>query len=176
MTSHDDNYMGQTEIIVPDNEFLRDTVELFSSHIDVSVEIYGLPSAGGRAMPYELSFENSNAQTSFNNEINVAEKGTCYPQLVYDAENNCYRTDDLALFRMDEDGELAEHLCEHVLVLKNTETGEELVCQDMYDYIVSNAIDVTKQEALLPIEIRYSSVGVSVKVPDWAIEDIKPEY
>ena len=58
-------------------------------------------SASRADMPYELSFENSNAQTSFENAINTEEKGTIYPELFYDAEHGCYHTSDFALFRLD---------------------------------------------------------------------------
>lgn len=182
VNGHDDNYMTQKVIDVPgNNQHLRDTVTLVSAHIDVAVEIFGLERpAGTRAdeIPYELSFENSNAQTSFNNEINEAEKGTCYPDLVYDEERRCYRTNDCALFRMDHEGELTQDCCEHILVLKDKRTSEELVRGSVYNYLQRNAekIDVTKQEALLPISIRFSSIGVTVEVPEWIIEDIKPEF
>lgn len=76
--NHDDNYMGQQEFVMPvqDGVMYRDTVTLYSSHVDTEVEIYGLPAPQSRAdMPYELSFENSNAQTSFENAINTEEKG-----------------------------------------------------------------------------------------------------
>lgn len=181
--NHDDNYLGQKEFVMPEGGLTMycDTVTLVSAHIDVAVEIFGLERpVGTRAedIPYELSFENSNAQTSFNNEINEEEKGTCYPNLVYDEERNCYRTDDCALFRMDHEGELTEDCCEHILVLKDKRTGEELVRGNVYNYLQRNAdqIDVTKQEALLPVSIRFSSIGVTVEVPGWVIEDIKPEF
>lgn len=183
VTGHDHNYLGQKEIVVPgENRHLRDTVELYSSHINVAVEIFGLERpVGSKAdedMPYELTFENSNAQTSFNNEINEAEKGTFYPNLVYDEERRCYRTDDCVLFRMDHEGDLTHDRCEHILVLKDKRTGEELVRGNLFNYLQRNAdqIDVTKQEALLPISIRFSSIGVTVEVPEWVIEDIKPEF
>lgn len=180
VVNHDDNYLGQKVIEVPgDDRKLRDTVELFSAHIDVAVEIFGLEKPGrADEIPYELTFENSNAQTTFNNEINEAEKGTCYPALVYDEERKCYRTDDLALFRMDNHGDLVTERCAHTLVLKDKRTGEELVRGSIYNYLQRNTdrIDVTKQEALLPISIKFSSIGVTVEVPEWVIEEVKPEF
>lgn len=79
---------------------------------------------------------------------------------------------------MDHDGELSHELCEHILVLKDKRTGEELVRGSIYNYLQHNTeqIDVTKQEALLPISIKFSSIGVTVEVPEWVIEDIKPEF
>ena len=44
---HDHNYMGSKQITVPgSNKFLRDTLDLFSSHINVDIEIHGLPAPG----------------------------------------------------------------------------------------------------------------------------------
>lgn len=180
--NHDDNYLGQKIIEVKEsNVKTKDTVELFSSHIDVSVEIYGLDVPGyvkSEDMPFELSFENSNAQTTFNNEINTEQKGTCYPKLIYDAEKKCFRTDDLALFRMDCNGEVTSDFCSHTLVLKDLRSGEELLRGSIYNYVTKNSdrLDITKQEALLPISIKFSSVGVTIDIPDWAIEDVKPEF
>lgn len=181
VTDHDHNYMGQKEFIVPGGEgvMYRDTVTLYSSHVNVSVEIHGLP-APTRANEgiYQLSFENSNAQTSFNNEVNAAEKGTIYPDLLWDASNNCYRTDDLALFRMDTDGDLSSTLCEHELVLTNMETGEELIRGSIYNYLqrYDEEIDVTKQEATLPIAINFHDVSVDIELPEWVIVDGKPDW
>ena len=181
VTNHDHNYMGQKEFIVPGGEgvMYRDTVTLYSSHVNVSVEIHGLP-APTRANEgiYQLSFENSNAQTSFNNEVNTDEKGTIYPGLLWDAANNCYRTDDLALFRMDTDGDLSSTLCEHELVLTNTETGEELIRGSIYNYLqrYDDEIDVTKQEATLPIAINFHDVSVDIELPEWVIVDGKPDW
>ena len=160
----------------------RDTVTLYSAHVKVFVEIHGLPAPSGTrqtaGIPYQLSFENSNAQVSFNNEINLNEKGSIYPDLIYDSENQCYRTQNLALFRMDSEGELSAEHCEHTLVLTDINTGTELVRGNLYNYLVRNAdvIDVTKQEAELPISIVFSEMNVEIKVPDWVIVNGKPDW
>lgn len=184
VTNHDYNYLGEKEFVMPDQEgvMYRDTVTLYSSHVKVDVEIHGLPapdaSRQDAGVPYQLSFENSNAQVSFTNEINLNEKGTIYPDLIYDSENQCYRTQDLALFRMDSDGELDSECCEHILVLKDKNTGQELIRGNIYNYLVRNsrAIDVTKQEAELPIAIEFNGVNAEIKLPDWVIVDGKPEW
>ena len=184
VTNHDYNYLGQKEFVMPDQEgvMYRDTVTLYSAHVKVDVEIHGLPapdaSRQDAGIPYQLSFENSNAQTSFNNEINLSEKGTIYPELIYDNENQCYRTQNLALFRMDADGELSSDCCEHTLVLKDKSTNQELIRGNLYNYIVRNsdAIDVTKQEAELPIAIEFHGVNVEIKLPDWVIVDGQPDW
>lgn len=185
VTNHDYNYLGQQEFMMPNQEgvMYRDTVTLYSAHIKVDVEIHGLPapdaSRQDAGIPYQLSFENSNAQTSFKNEINLDQKGTIYPDLVYDNENQCYRTQNLALFRMDNEiGELHPDYCEHELVLVDKSTNQELVRSNLYDYLVRNAdvIDVTKQEANLPISIEFHGVNAEIKLPDWVIVNGKPDW
>lgn len=170
---------------MPDQEgvMYRDTVTLYSSHVKVDVEIHGLPapdaSRQDAGIPYQLSFENSNAQTSFENEVNLSEKGTIYPELIYDNENQCYRTQNLALFRMDDStGELNSDYCEHILVLSDKSTGRELARGSLYNYLMRNAdvIDVTKQEAFLPISLEFKNLDVTIKVPDWYIQDVTPGW
>ena len=156
----------------------RDTVTLYSSHVDVDIEITGLPAPQTRGeLPLSVRIENSNAQTSFNNEINLDEKGTCYPELIYDEARGCYRTDDLALFRMDHNGHLDTDCCEHELVLTDSE-GNELIRGSIYNFIKRNEeyIDVTKQEAYLPIEINFNPTEVTIKLPSWYVEDIEPGW
>lgn len=181
VTNHDDNYLGVKDFVMPaqDGMMYRDTVTMYSSHVDTEVEIHGLPAPQSREdIPYELSFENSNAQTSFENRINTEEKGTIYPELIYDTENNCYRTNDFALFRLDYGSRVDERTCEHKLVLKDKRTGEELVRGSIFNYLARyrEEIDVTKQEALLPISIVFDQVGVSIKLPQWYVEDIEPDW
>lgn len=178
---HDDNYMGQKVIEVTTYEVhMSDTVELFSSHIDVEIELNGFPAPSDpNNIPYRLYIEKSNAQTSFNNEINDDEKGTCYPELIYDTENGIYRTNNLRLFRMDHDGHLEKECCEHILVLVDND-GNEIVRGNIYNYIKRNEeiIDVTKQETTLPISITYRGMNVEaeINIPDWVIVDGKPEW
>lgn len=179
-TNHDDNYMGQKEFVMPDGNYVmyHDTVTLYSSHVDVDIEITGLPAPQTRStLPISVRIENSNAQTSFNNEINLDEKGTCYPELIYDEERGCYRTDDFALFRMDHDGHLDASCCEHELVLTDSE-GNELIRGSIYNFIKRNEeyIDVTKQEAYLPIEINFVETNVTIKLPSWYVEDVEPGW
>ena len=181
VTNHDDNYLGQKEFVMPEQEgvMYRDTVTLYSAHIDTEIEIHGLPAPeAGSAIPYELSLENSNAQTSFENEINTGEKGTIYPELIYDAERQCSRTDDFALFRLDHNQSVDETTCAHVLVLKEKESGRELLRGNLLKYlnIHQNDINVTKQEALLPLSIVFDQLDVEIKLPDWYIEDLNPGW
>ena len=153
VTNHDYNYLGQQEFVMPSQEgvMYRDTVTLYSAHIKVDVEIHGLPapdaSRQDAGISYQLRFEHSNAQTSFENEINLDQKGTIYPDLVYDSENQCYRTQNLALFRLDDEtGELSADYCEHELVLVDKNTNQELTRGNLYTYLLRTPELTLKRE------------------------------
>lgn len=182
ISGHDHNYMGQREIVVPsNNEYLYETVRLYSSHIDVDVEIHGFPTAevdGQRGvLPCTLSFEDSNAQTDFNNEINAGQTCCVVPDLHYDATTDTWHTRDFTLFRMDRQGTLDAGLCCHRLRLEDAE-GNPLAEFDMAGYLEQHrdVIDVTRQEARLPISIVFTPLGVTIKIPAWYIEDITPGW
>ncbi len=175
--TNDDNYIGSKTFTVPDSkEHFYETVELKSSHIDVDIIVKGL-HAPVKSSACSIRIENANGQTSFKNETNAEQKGIYYPELEYDKGNGFYRTSGLRLFRMDKAGTLSDELCRHELVVLSSDGSEELYRMSVYDFLLENKdkLDVTRQEAVLPIEVHFQSIGVTVTVPDWYIEDIEPE-
>lgn len=182
VSGHDDNYLGQKSIEIPSYKInTHETVELFSAHIDVDIEIKGFPAPGqGGEMPFTLSIDQSNARTSFNNKIVGDAKGICHPVITYDAESGIYHSKDLRLFRMDSNGKLEPAYCQHRLVLTETASGKELLRSSLYDYLKEHEddIDVTRQEAYLPISIVYKGIGLEaeINIPDWAIVGGEPEW
>lgn len=170
VTGHDHNYMGDCYFEIGADKLVRDTITMESAHIDVVVEIKGAAVGSKADVGYTLTFENSNAQTSFENEVNPEAQGTCCPPLVYDEETGLLRTDNLALFRMDSEG-----CCEHVMKLTDAE-GKVLATVDIDKYIEENEVDIEAQEALLRIGIEFTQVGVVIRIPDWEIVDTTPEF
>lgn len=178
---HDHNYVGQKVFEVKDGGSTHEVVTLESAHMNVDISVTGLHGNTGRDgnPPYRIEIEGSNAQITFNNEINVAEKGTCYPELFYDAEKDIWETRDLALFRVDshEDNTVHDDCCEHVVKLYDNTTDELLAAVDLSEFLKRHKeIDLTKEETLLPLEFEFTEVGVKVKVPDWYIEDTEPGW
>ena len=169
---HDHNYIGDAYFEIGADKLVRDTVTMESAHVNVEVEIKGAymgtkADNGG----YTLVFENSNAQTSFENEVNPGAQGNCYPELFYDEATGLVKTQDLALFRLDDQ-------CEHVMKLVEDATGKELAIVDVDQFIAENKLEaeVAKSEATLRIGIEFTPVGVTIKIPDWEIVDVKPEF
>lgn len=168
VTGHDHNYIGGCYFEIGADKLVRDTVTMESAHINVEVEIKGLNLNTKAVEGYTLVFENSNAQTSFKNEVNPGAQGNCYPELFYDEATGLVKTQDLALFRLDDQ-------CEHVMKLMNAE-GKVVAEKDIDEYIRENEIDITKAEATLRIGIEFTHLGVTIKIPDWEIVDVKPEF
>ena len=171
MTGHDHNYIGGCYFEIGADKLVRDTVTMESAHINVEVEIKGLNLNTKAVEGYTLVFENSNAQTSFENEVNPGAQGNCYPELFYDEATGLVKTQDLALFRLDD-------RCEHVMKLVEDATGRLLASKGIGDFIEENGLEeeMAKSEATLRIGIEFTPVGVTIKIPDWEIVDVKPEF
>lgn len=177
--THDHNYIGEVKISVSNNGIEHcDTISLRSAHVNMEIEITGLDAPATRAdIPYTLRIEQSHARINFYNQLSAMGEETIQPTLTYDAEEGCYHTTDLALFRMDQDGVVTRETCPHQVVLLDA-TGAELVRYSLYDYLqrFANEIDVTRQEATIPLEIQFSQLGVEIVLPGWNIEDVNPDW
>lgn len=181
--THDHNYIGEVKIKVVNDEFHHyDTLMFRSAHVNMDIQIEGLPApaqgAATRAsIPYTLRIEQSTARINFYNQLSAIGEEIVEPALTYDAENQCYRTTDLALFRLDQNGVVTRTSCPHQVVLLDAQ-GNEMTRFSLYDYLQQNAdkIDVTKQEADVPIAIKFSTLGVEIVLPGWKIEDVTPDW
>ena len=111
------------------------------------------------------------------NELSALGQETVQPRLTYDAEKKIYHTTDLALFRLDQNGEVTRETCPHQVVLLDAD-GTELVRYNLYDYLqrFADQIDVTKQEATIPLAIQFHQLGVEIVLPGWNIEDVNPDW
>ena len=177
--THDHNYIGEVRVrITSDGVELRDTISFRSAHVNMEIQIEGLPAPATRAnIPYTLRIEQSHARTNFYSQLSAMGQETIQPPLTYDAESNCYRTTNLALFRMDQGGVVTRESCPHQVVLLDAD-GTEMVRYSLYDYLqrFAQQIDVTKQEATIPLAIQFHKLGVEIVLPGWNIEDVKPDW
>ena len=177
--THDHNYIGEVKISVSNNGIEHcDTISLRSAHVNMEIEITGLDAPATRAdIPYTLRIEKSHARINFYNELSAMGEETIQPTLTYDDEKKCYRTTNLALFRMDQNGQVTRQSCPHQVALLDAD-GTEMVRYNLYDYLqrFAEQIDVTKQEATIPLEIQFTQLGVEIVLPGWNIEDVNPDW
>ena len=182
LPGQDHNYLGHSDLQIPDYHTLQEiTIQLFSAHIDAYVEVHGLqpPVRSGEATApaYRISITQANAQTNLLNQVRPGQWTTVAQDLHFDSATQTYQTTDLTLFRMDSEGSVDESLCRHHIQLEDG-NGKVLASFPLSDYLKENAkyIDVTKQEAFLPISIKFTPVSVTIEVPSWYIEDLDPEW
>lgn len=182
LPGQDENYLGRCEFQVPGYHTLqKDTIQLFSAHLDAYVEVHGLQpplrSDEAASTGYRISIVNANAQTNLLNQVQPGQWATVAQELHFDAETQTYKTSGLILFRMDNKGCIDESLCRHEIRLEDG-NGKLITSFPLSEYLKENAkyIDVTKQEAYLPISIKFTPVGVTIEVPSWYIEDITPDW
>lgn len=179
----DPNYMGQLDLEVMDETtVVYDTLTLKSSHVDVVIDVKGLPAPTRQQteLPYTFRIEQANRRTDFNNEVVPDSKVNIYPEFEYLPDRGIYRSVDLAVYRMKDpqfEGSLTQDWwCQHRLAIYK---GTDLIYTiSAAEYVEQHGsvIDLTKQEALLPVEIDLTGGTVKVEVPKWYIQDSTPDY
>ena len=139
------------------------------SHYDVSVEVAGIPQPDVRAglLPM-LEICGVTPCTDFENRV-CGEATDYVLETKYDA-GKMLLTSRTNIMRH------TNH--EDVNVCLRTASGESTFVEvNLAEFLARNPkIDCSKQEVLIPIRIEFTSVGVEVSVPDWFVQDVKPEF
>ena len=145
------------------------TIEFASSHYDLSVEVAGVPAPGTRA-----------------GSLPVLE--ICGVSPCTDFENRaCGEATDYLLETEYEAGKALLTARTNIMRHKNHENvnirlsaapnGEPLAEVNLARFLADNPIiDCSKHEVLIPIRIEFKSGEITVSVPEWYIEQVKPEF
>ncbi len=167
INTNDSLYFASKIITVPDTYWVRDTIPFSSSHIKVSVEVRGLGSAPNGGPSATLVVNNLFPYTDFTNSAG-GELCSYHPTMTYN-ESSMNMTARFNIFRIGNENPVTFDLV--------YPSGEILHSLRLEDFLLANpSIDITKNEVLIPILIKFSSIGVTVTVPDWYIEDLNPEF
>ena len=60
---------------------------------------------------------------------------------------------------------------------QNLASGETLAEINLADFLADNPeVDCTRQEVLIPIYIEFKSGEVLVRLPEWYVQEVKPEF
>lgn len=133
------------------------------SHYDVIIQVVGIP---GENLPV-IGMSGLLPSTDFTNKAR-GEEVTYIPETQYSATNAT----------MSSSFNIMRHTAHDRVNVSVTDTdGATLATVNLAEFLAANAdkIDVTKQEVLIPIEIRFFSGQVIVQVPSWFVEEIRPD-
>jgi hypothetical protein len=141
------------------------TTYFASSHLDVWVEIVGVPALTDASGYPTIELVGVSPQTDFNNMAKG--QATTY---VMDASH---------------DGNAMLAAANNIMRHKNHEEvylriadpkGASLAEVNFAEHIARYEIDVTKHECIIPFRIEFKSASISITVPSWYIENITPEF
>lgn len=144
------------------------TIEFACSHYDLSVEIAGiaLTSRAGEQPVIEVS--GVKPYTDFENRA-CGEDATYRLETEYDADSRMLTA--LTNIMRHED-----HSNVYIRLLSHS-GGDTLAEVNLGEFLADNPIiDCTKQEVLIPIRIEFLSGNISVSVPEWYVEIVRPEF
>lgn len=171
LTGNDPLYHGDLQMKVEEGKELRDTVDFNSSHLKVYVEVkgYGTTEHGENGEALDIQLHNMPCRVFFDNRI-CPQKRTYHPEVERDGTQDMY-VGKLCTFRLD-----GNHPAE--IGLYSTAGAEPFYTVDVADFLLDHPeIDITRQEAELPIriEFREKDVDVTITVPKWEIQDVYPD-
>lgn len=136
-----------------------------SSHFDVLVEISGVPVAAKSDGYPAVEIVGVSPQTDFNNRA-TGQPATYVMDTVHDGEVTLGATNNIM-----------RHTDQSAVYLRVVgDSGASLVEVNFAQHIAKHGIDVTKHECLIPFKIEFKSAEISISVPTWFIENIKPEF
>ncbi len=134
------------------------------SHYDVIIQVVGAPDS--RNLP-KIEMTGLLPSTDFTNKA-CGEEVTYVPETQYDA-GRATMTSSFNIMR---------HTAQERVDINVLGTdGTMLANVNLAEFLTANAdkIDVTKQEVLIPVEIRFMSGEVTIQVPGWFVEEIRPD-
>lgn len=145
-------------------------VEFASAHYKVLAEVVGVSGSGGRSggIPV-LELCNVSPCTDFENRA-CGEAATYRLATEYDG-GNMLLTARANIMRHK------NH--EDVSLCLLTASGEEKLAEVNFAEFLEahrDVIDCSRQEVLIPIRIELKSGNVTITVPEWYVEDVKPEF
>jgi len=167
--TNDSLYYGYHRLVIPDKyTMVYDTMPFASSHLKMEIDVFGLgESSANPGQPYaRLAMDKLTAVTNFENQANKSQQRTYYPNTTYNKDNIHLRS-KFYILRHDEDTEVT-------VDLKTPEGNYLTVRLDTFLRSHSDIIDLDNHEVLIPMEIKIEGLKVTVKVPDWYINEVDP--
>ena len=167
VTGNDPLYWSSVDYtIAPYDEYKQietKTTFFASSHFDIIVDVVGVPAKASEYPAIELV--GVSPQTDFNNKAK-GQPVTYVMESVHDGN-----------FTLSASCNIFRHTDHGAVYLKIAgDNGASLVEVNFAQHIAEYGIDITKHECVIPFRIEFKSAEVSISVPTWFIENIKPEF
>ena len=162
-TSNDSLYWASNNIVVTADD--STTVAQFaSSHYDIYVEVLGVDSLS------QIEIQMSGLMPCTSLDTNVAfGTATTYRPVVESVAAESTKKSAFNVMRH------ADHSAVEVKVVDNS--GAELAKVNLAQFLAANpAIDCTKNEVIIPISFSFKLSDFTVSLPEWYIQDTKPEF
>lgn len=144
-------------------------MEFASSHYDLSVEVAGVPAmnARGENEPV-IEVKGVTPYTDFENQV----KGDATNYLL----ETEYEPENLLLTARTNIMRHKNH--EDVFVTFRMSGDEEPLAEvNLGEFLAANPIiDCSKHEVLIPIRIEFKEGNVTISLPEWYVEQVKPEF
>lgn len=163
IASNDSLYHAAADVSVVRGRSERQTARFASSHYKIHVEVTGFDPA---AITPGLRIHGVCPATDFENRA-CGDPTTYHLQtLPYDARIGGVFSRFNIMRRIDRD--TAIELLDA--------GGKRLAAVNLLDFIAAHdEIDLSKNELLIPVAFRFKGADVEITVPDWYVEDVKPE-
>ena len=157
-------------VIAPYDEYKQietRTTYFKCSHYDISVEVVGVPDPNTKAGNYPvIALEGVAPRTDFNNRAH-GEPTTYVMETNHDGNLTLKGLNNIMRHTNHED----------VWVRVYTPDQKELLAEINFAQFLnkySDMIDVTKNEVLIPFQIIFKPTEVTIKLPNWFVETVRP--
>ena len=141
-----------------------EVAEFVSSHYDVYVEVVGVDAQS------EISIEMSglSPRTSLDENVAFGNPTTYYPVVESDASKYT-KSSTFSIMRHSDHTSVEVKLCD--------KSGGELAKVNLAEFLAANpSIDCSLNEVTIPISFSFKLSDFVVTLPEWYIQDTKPEF
>ena len=161
--SNDALYWASTDFVVTLDD-RTEVAKFASSHFDVYVEVRGVDAQS------DIRIEMSGLMPCTALDTNVAfGTATTYKPLVESNAAEKMMKSSFNIMRHTNHSAVEVKVCD--------KSGAELAKVNLAEFLAANtAIDCSLNEVIIPISFSFKMADVDVTLPEWYIQDIKPEY
>ena len=163
--TNDELYYGDLNIDLPKHDIIAEDIVFSSAHIHL--EIYTKGSGTSTRLP---SMEIQNLHPQYDHTMTTTgSQVTYYPKVKYDPEKKAAFA-KLQVLRFADDNPVK------IEIKDPDNSGNSIANVNLKEFMVKNNIHVNGiHEATIKVLVEFNDMDISITIPDWKQEDIKPE-